>query len=269
MSRRCPQCGTEYPDDTSFCGLDGTIVVQVPPDGQLPDPRLGLRFGEYVVAAHVADGAMGRVYEGRHVQSKQRVAIKVLHPDVAKDKVAVERFKREFETAQGIDSPYVVRVIDFGETPDKSFYLTMEYLEGLELGALLRKDGSVPAARGLRILAQIALGLDDAHSFGVIHRDLKPDNIFLVESPEGDQIRILDFGSVKLQMETGPKLTAFGTTLGSPYYMSPEQIKREPLGHYSDMYSLGVVLYQLFTGHRPFVASKLEEGAGSFQSERR
>lgn len=260
MSRRCPLCGTEYPDDTSFCGNDGVIVIQVPSAGQIADPRLGLRFGDYVVAAHVADGAMGRVYEGRHAQTKQRVAIKVLHPDVAKDKVAVERFKREFETAQGIDSPYVVRVIDFGETPDTSFYLTMEYLQGLELGALLRRDGKVPRARALRILAQIALGLDDAHSFGVIHRDLKPDNIFLVEAPEGDQIRILDFGSVKLQMETGPKLTAFGTTLGSPFYMSPEQaMGKADVDNRTDGLALTAIFYEMLSGKIAFDGTQVAE----------
>ncbi len=260
MSRRCPQCGTEYPDATSFCGNDGTIVIQVPPAGQIADARLGLRFGDYVVAAHVADGAMGRVYEGRHAQTKQRVAIKVLHPDVAKDKVAVERFKREFETAQGIDSPYVVRMIDFGETPDGSYFLTMEYLSGLELGALLRRDTSVPKARALRILAQIALGLEDAHSFGVIHRDLKPDNIFLVESPEGDQIRILDFGSVKLQMETGPKLTAFGTTLGSPYYMSPEQaMGKADVDNRTDGFALAAIFYEMLSGKIAFDGKQVAE----------
>ena len=260
MSRRCPQCGTEYPDTTSFCGNDGTIVIQVPPAGQIADARLGMRFGDYVVAAHVADGAMGRVYEGRHAQTKQQVAIKVLHPDVAKDKVAVERFKREFETAQGIDSPYVVRVIDFGETPDGSYFLTMEYLSGLELGALLRRDTTVPKARALRILAQIALGLEDAHSFGVIHRDLKPDNVFLVESPEGDQVRILDFGSVKLQMETGPKLTAFGTTLGSPYYMSPEQaMGKADVDNRTDGFALAAIFYEMLSGKIAFDGKQVAE----------
>jgi serine/threonine protein kinase len=260
VSRRCPQCGTEYPDTISFCGNDGVINIQVPPAGQIADARLGAHYGEYVVVAHVADGAMGRVYEGRHAQTRKRVAIKVLHADVAKDKVAVERFKREFETAQGIDSPYVVRVIDFGETPDASFFLTMEYLEGLELGTLLRSEGAQPMARTLRILSQLALGLEDAHSFGVIHRDLKPDNVFLVTSPEGDQVRILDFGSVKLQMETGPKLTAFGTTLGSPYYMSPEQaMGKSDVDNRTDGFALAAILYEMLTGTIAFDGKAVAE----------
>jgi serine/threonine-protein kinase len=129
----------------------------------------------------------------------------------------------------------------------------MEYLEGLELGTLLRTDGSVPLARTLRIIAQLALGLEDAHSFGVIHRDLKPDNVFLVQSPEGDQVRILDFGSVKLQMETGPKLTAFGTTLGSPFYMSPEQaMGKADVDNRTDGFALAAILYEMLSGKIAF-----------------
>jgi serine/threonine protein kinase len=259
VSRRCPQCGTEYEDRIAFCGHDGTVTIQVQPPGETPDRRLGARYGEYVVVARIADGAMGRVYEGRHVQSKQRVAIKVLHEDVATDRVAVERFKREFETAQALESPYVVRVIDFGQAPAiaggpaASWFMTMEYLQGLELGALLRRSGAVPPARALRVLCQVALGLEDAHSFGVIHRDLKPDNLFLCEGQGGDEVRILDFGSVKLQVETGPKLTAFGTTLGSPYYMSPEQaMGKLDVDQRTDVFALGAILYESLTGKIAF-----------------
>lgn len=264
MSRRCPQCGTEYPDSIAFCGNDGTINVQVQPPTEAPDARLGARYGDYVVVARVADGAMGRVYEGRHTESKQRVAIKILHDEVAKDRVAVERFKREFETSRDLDSPWVVKVIDFGEAAEipgraaKSFFLTMEYLQGLELGALLRGShghggGPAPIGRALRLVCQTALGLEDAHSFGVIHRDLKPDNIFLVDTPEGDHVRILDFGSVKLQMETGPKLTAFGTTLGSPYYMSPEQaMGKQDVDQRTDEFALAAILYETLTGKIAF-----------------
>ena len=101
MTRKCPQCGTAYEDAIAFCGNDGAVTVQVQAEGETPDTRLGRRFGEYVVTARVADGAMGRVYEGRHAATRQKVAIKILHDDVAHDRVAVERFKREFETANG------------------------------------------------------------------------------------------------------------------------------------------------------------------------
>ncbi len=260
MSRRCAACGAEYPDEVAFCGHDGQVTIEVTPAGQEPDPRLGATLGEYIIVAHVADGAMGAVYEARNAQTRQRVAIKVLHPDVAEDEVAVERFNREYETAAMFDHPNIVKVIDFGETPDGSRFLTMEYLVGQELGALLRGSGALPPARILRVLAQVAQALDYAHSFGVIHRDLKPDNIFLCEGPGGDVVRLLDFGSVKLQVETGPKLTAFGTTLGSPYYMSPEQAKGLPdVDGRTDVFAIGAILYEALTGKIAFEAPTVAE----------
>lgn len=259
MSRKCPECGSVYPDTQFFCGEDGKIVIQELPPGE-HDRRLGERLGDYIVVARVADGAMGRVFEGRHVDTKARVAVKVLHDDVARDQVAVERFKRESETARELSHENVVKVIDFGQTPDGSYFMTMEFLEGEELGNLLRRDGAVDRARAVRILSQIAIGLDHAHSFGVIHRDLKPDNIFLCRSDAGDVVRLLDFGSVKLQMETGPKLTAFGTTLGSPYYMSPEQaMGKADVDQRTDIFACTGILYEMLTGKIAFEASNLPQ----------
>lgn len=260
MSRRCSACGTEYPDEVAFCGHDGTVTIEVTPPGQEPDPRLGTQLGDYIIVAHVADGAMGAVYEARNAQTRQRVAIKVLHADVAQDEIAVERFSREYETAAMFDHPNIVKVIDFGETADGSRFLTMEYLVGQELGALFRSAGSIPPARILHVLAQVAQALDHAHSFGVIHRDLKPDNIFLCDGPAGDAVRLLDFGSVKLQVETGPKLTAFGTTLGSPFYMSPEQAKGLPdVDGRTDVFAVGAILYEGLTGKIAFDAPTVAE----------
>ena len=253
MARRCPACGTSYADEVAFCGADGTVTVHLPEPGEEPDARLGKHFGSYVVVARFADGAMGRVYEGRHVDTKAKVAIKILHDDVARDTVAVERFKREYESAQSMPHANIVGVIDFGETGDGSWYMTMEFLDGEELSQLLRREGGVPHPRLVRILAQVALALDHAHSFGVIHRDLKPDNIFLCATPEGDIAKVLDFGSVKLQLETGPKLTAFGTTLGSPYYMSPEQaMGKFDVDQRTDVFALGAILYEMLTGKVAF-----------------
>jgi serine/threonine protein kinase len=246
--RKCPSCGTEYDDSIAFCGHDGTITIQ-PQDPADHDPRVGHQLGEYIVVARVADGAMGRVYEGRHPETKARVAVKVLHDDVARDEVAVERFKREFETAEEMDHPHIVDVIEFGETEDGSYFLTMEYLYGEELGELLRRDGAITPDRAVRILSQLCAGLDYAHSFGVIHRDLKPDNVFLTQTDEGDVVKILDFGSVKLQMETGPKLTAFGTTLGSPYYMSPEQaMGKLDVDQRTDVFAVAAIAWEMAVG---------------------
>lgn len=244
----------------AFCGHDGNVTIEVPPPGDEPDPRLGEKLGDYIVVAHVADGAMGAVYEARNAETREKVAIKVLHPDVEEDEVAVERFKREYETADMFDHPHIVKVIDFGETADGQHFMTMEYLVGTELGQVLRNDGVQTPARTLRVLSQVALALEEAHSFGVIHRDLKPDNVFLCEREAGDDVRILDFGSVKLQVEMGPKLTAFGTTLGSPYYMSPEQAKGLPdVDTRTDVFAVGAILYEMLSGSIAFEASTVAE----------
>jgi len=255
--RSCPSCQREYPDAVFFCGEDGTITVQV----QTPedfDPRLGKRLGGYIVVARVADGAMGRVYEGRHPETRARVAIKVLHREVLQDAVAVERFKREFETSTEMRHPHVVHVLEFGDTDDGSYFMTMEYLVGEELGRALTGGQALPVARALRALAQVALGLRYAHSFGFIHRDLKPDNIFLCDSEAGDDVRILDFGSVKLQMDLGQKLTAIGTTIGSPFYMSPEQaMGKADVDQRTDVFALGAIVYEALTGCIAFDAPSL------------
>jgi serine/threonine-protein kinase len=254
VARFCPDtaCGKKYPDTIAFCGECGTITIQEQSASDF-DPRLGQRLGNYLVVAHIADGAMGRVYEGRHHETKTRVAIKVLHADVARNQVSVERFKREYETASEMHHPNIVKVIEFGATDDGASFMTMEYLEGEELSQLLRREGRVENARFLRVACQMALGLEYAHSFGFIHRDLKPDNIFLCAGDDGDTVRILDFGSVKLQMETGPKLTAFGTTLGSPYYMSPEQaMGKQDVDQRTDVFALAAILYECLTGKIAF-----------------
>jgi serine/threonine protein kinase len=260
VHRRCASCGTSFPAEVFFCGHCGAITIEEQ-DPSDPDPRLGQALGEYVLVARVADGAMGRVYEGRHPETKARVAIKVLHPDVATDEVSVERFRREFETAQGFDHPHIVDVLDLGHTPDGSHYMTMEYLEGEELSKALLREGRLRPDRLVRIACQTALALEHAHSFGVIHRDLKPDNVFLVRGEdEEDEVRILDFGSVKLQLEMGPKLTAFGTTLGSPYYMSPEQAAgKQDVDKRSDVFALAAIVHEMATGEVAFGGAQVAE----------
>ena len=252
MSRSCPSCGETFPDEVFFCGNDGTITVQDQDPSDF-DPRLGKQLGGYIVVARVADGAMGRVFEGRHPETRARVAIKVLHADVARDRISVERFKREYESAMEMDHDNVVKVLEFGETPDDSYFMTMEYLVGEELGKVLGAGTKMPVARALRVAGQVASALEYAHSFGFIHRDLKPDNIFLCEGEDGDVVRILDFGSVKLQMEMGAKLTAIGTTLGSPYYMSPEQATgSSDVDQRTDVFALGAIVYEMLTNKVAF-----------------
>jgi len=262
VARICPnpKCGKKYPSDSiAFCGECGSLTLQEQAPDDI-DTRLGQRLGDYLVVARVADGAMGRVYEARHHETRERVAIKILHPDVARDQVAVERFKREYETANEMQHANIVKIIDFGTTGDGLSFMTMEYLEGEELGHALRRDSTLQPARMIRVICQAALGLDYAHSFGFIHRDLKPDNIFLAKGEGGDTVRVLDFGSVKLQMETGPKLTAFGTTLGSPYYMSPEQaMGKADVDHRTDVFALAAIVYECVTGKIAFEAPNVAQ----------
>ena len=222
--------------------------------------RTGQRFGAYAIGAHVADGSMGAVYEAHHRETRERVAIKVLHPNIARDEVAAERFRREYETASSLRHANIIDVHDFGETEDGAEFMTMEFLDGEELRLLLDRQGALPPARTVRIVCQIASALQHAHRDGVIHRDLKPENIFLCSGANGDEIRILDFGSVKLQVESGPKLTMLGTTLGSPYYMSPEQaMGKRDVDPRTDVFALAAITHELATGEVAFGGDQIAE----------
>jgi serine/threonine protein kinase len=207
----------------------------------------------YQVRRVVADGGMGRVYQALDMQDKSGVAIKVLHPDVARDAVAVERFKREYEVSKLLPHEHIVDVKDFQETEDKSFALVMEYLEGEELRTLIKRDKRLPPERIVRMLAQVAIGLDSAHRQKLVHRDLKPDNIFLCGTRDGDVVKVLDFGSVKDKGSMAKKLTVVGTTIGSPFYMAPEQAQGlDTLDARADVWALAAITYECITGTVPF-----------------
>jgi serine/threonine-protein kinase len=255
--KACPGCGRLYPDDAGFCPVDGkalTSATQVPvvTDGQ--DPRLGQLFCErYQLRRVVADGGMGRVYEALDMHDKRNVAVKILHADVARDEVAVERFKREFQVSTTIPHQHIVEVLNFQPTHDGTYALVMEFLYGEELRATLKRESTIPPARVVRMLSQVALALDAAHGKKLIHRDLKPDNLFLCQTREGDTVKILDFGSVKDKTEGAKKLTVLGTTIGSPFYMAPEQAQGlDTLDHRADVWALAAIAYECVTGQVPF-----------------
>jgi serine/threonine-protein kinase len=196
---------------------------------------------------------MGRVYEALDLSNKRNCALKILHADVAKDAVAVERFRREFDVSKLLSHAHVVDVLDFQPTADETFALAMEFLYGEELRSALKREAVLSPARVVRMLAQLAVGLDDAHSRKLVHRDLKPDNIFLCQTRNGDIIKILDFGSVKDKADNAKKLTVIGTTIGSPFYMAPEQAQGlDTLDHRADVWALAAITYECITGHVPF-----------------
>jgi serine/threonine protein kinase len=255
--KACRVCGRLYPHDAGFCPVDGQglySATEVPVISDDADPRIGqLLFERYQLRRVVADGGMGRVYEALDTHARRHVALKVLHPDVARDEVAVERFKREYEVSQELASLHMVEVLDFRETPDHSHALVMEFLYGEELRATLLREQLIEPARLVRLLSQIALGLDAAHAKDLVHRDLKPDNLFLCQTSAGDMVKVLDFGSVRDNGVSAKKLTVLGTTIGSPFYMSPEQAQGLPgLDRRADVWSLGAIAYECLTGRVPF-----------------
>lgn len=226
----------------------------MPPAADENDPRIGTEVaGRYQVRRVVADGGMGRVYEALDTRESRRLALKVLHASVAHDEVALERFKREFEISSLLPHEHIVEVFDFQRLDDGSYVMVMDYLEGEELRSVFKREKVLRPERLVRMLAQIALGLDEAHRRQLIHRDLKPDNIFLCGTREGDVVKLLDFGSVKDKSAGAKKLTIMGTTIGSPYYMSPEQAQGlDTLDARADVWALAAITYEALTGSVPF-----------------
>jgi serine/threonine-protein kinase len=233
-----------------------------------PDPLVGSLIGErYRVLAPLGRGGMGAVYRVEHTMMKKELAMKLLHPELSRLEEVARRFEREAEAAARLDHPNIVSVTDFGRSQGLLF-LIMELLQGPSLTEVIRPDGEhgrpLGVARALDILRQILRALDHAHASGVVHRDLKPDNIVLVER-EGkrDFVKLLDFGIAKITSGGGEAtretLTQAGVVFGTPEYLSPEQAMGEEADGRADLYAAGVILYEMLTGRRPFEAtSKVE-----------
>lgn len=237
------------------------------------DPAESARFGsltgvvldgEYLVGHKIGEGGMSWVYQGTEQATDRTVAIKVLPPRLSRDADSVERLRREAELAMRLEHPNVCAILRFGRTADGILYLVMPFLAGETLGDFEGRTREVPLEQGLTILAQVARGLQHAHDAGVVHRDLKPENVMLVpDGIMGETTRavVMDFGLAK-ERRAGPevvKLTQTGIVLGTPEFMSPEQIRGRPLDGRSDIYALGVLAFELFTGALPFSGKNAQE----------
>jgi serine/threonine-protein kinase len=216
--------------------------------------------GRYVVENKIGEGGFGAVWSGRQIATGRPVALKLLHPHNTQDTTAVARFRREAEACSKLRNPHTVITYDFDETEDGVLYLAMELLRGRPLQDVQRQEGPLPPERVLRILDQVADALGEAHALGIVHRDMKPENI-MVESRDGeDLVKVLDFGIAKIVESSGRPalaLTAVGQTLGTLEFMSPEQLRGQPLDGRSDIYALGILAYEMLTGRLPF-----DEGRG-------
>ncbi|HYQ43650.1 MAG TPA: serine/threonine-protein kinase [Polyangiaceae bacterium] len=248
--RVCPACGARYPADFRVCPRDATPLQDAPDD---EDPIVGqLLDGSYEVLRVIGEGGMGRVYEARHTRlHTKRFAVKMLHHELARQPEVVMRFQREAEAASVLTHPNVVGVYDVNTSADGRPYIVAELLQGEDLGSYLDRLGRLPTVEAVHIVRQVCHALGAAHAQGIVHRDVKPENVFLA-GPNAT-VKVLDFGISKAESSDG--LTKTGTVMGTPDYMAPEQARGDRVDARADIYAAGAILYRALTGHKPFEGS--------------
>ena len=252
----CPQCGSEYSADIKFCPKDGT-TLRVPLGAALIGSVIADR---YHIIKKLGEGGMGQVFLAEHVKMGRPSAIKIMTPGMMQDADAISRFNREAANASRITHPNVAAIYDFGETSDGLIYLAMEYVEGESLTNLLAHSGTLAPARAASVIRQTASALDAAHERGIVHRDLKPDNIMIARNRDGtDLVKVVDFGIAKAAGGAGQKVTKTGLVVGTPEYMSPEQLAGDAVDARSDTYALALVAFHVLTGTLPFAGGSAQE----------
>lgn len=251
LPKVCPTCLGRYPADFNVCPRDAVPLEDA--RGEDDDPFLGATLADsYQITRVLGEGGMGRVYEARHTRlANKRFAIKMLHPEYARQPEVVTRFQREAEAASGIAHPNVVDVYDVLRTPDGRPYIVGELLEGQELGEFLSRVKKVEVPLAVRVVRQVCRALAAAHAKGVVHRDMKPENVFLTGDPANPTVKVLDFGISKIG-DAGTALTKTGMIMGTPGYMAPEQARGDKVDHRVDVYAVGAILYRALTGRKPF-----------------
>jgi len=252
----CPQCGDEYDDATGFCSKDGTPLV-AQSEANLIGKMVG---GRYKVIQQLGEGGMGQVFLAEHVRMKRKSAIKIMRPALVHEPEALQRFTREAENASKINHPNVASIFDFGETDEGLVYLAMEFIEGESLSALLKREIAMHPVVGADIVAQAADALNAAHQLGILHRDIKPDNIMVSKRQDGTfVVKLVDFGIARTMERGTQQVTRTGFAVGTPEYMSPEQLSGDVLDPRSDQYSLALVSFIALTGHEAFPNSSSKE----------
>ncbi|HEY9678030.1 MAG TPA: protein kinase [Drouetiella sp.] len=262
----CLECNRQFTGIVAACPHDGSLLVSV-----VQDPLLGTTLaGNYEIMEVIGHGGMGVVYKARHALMNRIVAIKMLQAQLISDSMSVKRFQQESMSASRINHPNVITIYDFGISPSGQPFIVMDYLQGESLADVIKNDGQVGVERAIKILSQACDALDHAHKQNVLHRDVKPTNFVLINyDDETDFVKVVDFGVAKLMNDSpdGQRLTQAGEVCGSPVYMSPEQCTGAELDQRSDIYSMGIVIYETLTGKLPILGKTMVDTMSKHISE--